>query len=309
MRLLHREVDLLLQGVDRQGILYGAVLHPKGDVRHELLKQGLARMVDWSLAYVSRGEALAMRQAENEGKRAQRRLWRDWSPPQIDGDADFTGVVVEVHSGDQLTVAVSGNNSGTSGGASRERRLALSSVRAPRVGNPRRSVEDEPWAVESKEALRKLTIGKSVRVKVDYQRDIPQTSGEAPVKRAFATITLAGGDKCLQEMMVETGMAGVARLRQDDPRTEHYDAIMAAEASTKAAKKGMHSEGTRGWEGATCSKSFVPSLRAIVVGQDTYVLIVFRVRKPKKLRPNLIQHITLEKAFKSVRKTRTFPIL
>lgn len=211
-------------------------------MRHELLKQGLARMVDWSLAYVSRGEALTMRQAENEGKRARRRLWRDWSPPQIDGDADFTGLVVEIHSGDQLTVAVSGNISGSS----RERRLALSSVRAPRVGNPRRNVDDEPWAVESKEALRKLTIGKPVQVKVDYQRDIPQTSGEAPVKRAFATITLTGGDKCLQEIMVETGMAGVARLRQDDPRTEHYDAIMAAEASAKAAKKGMHSGGTRG---------------------------------------------------------------
>lgn len=96
VRLLHREVDLLLQGVDKQGNLYGAVLHPKGDVRHELLKQGLARMVDWSLVYVSRSDALAMRQAENEGKRARLRLWREWAPPQIDGDADYAGVVVEV---------------------------------------------------------------------------------------------------------------------------------------------------------------------------------------------------------------------
>lgn len=95
MRLLHREVNLLLQGVDKQGSLYGAVLHPKGDVRHELLKQGLARMVDWSLVYVSRSDALAMRQAENEGKRARLRLWREWAPPQIDGDADYAGVVVE----------------------------------------------------------------------------------------------------------------------------------------------------------------------------------------------------------------------
>lgn len=125
-----------------------------------------------------------------------------------------------------------------------ERRLALSSIRAPRVGNPRRGVEDEPWAVESKEALRKLVIGKQVKVVVDYQRDIPQTSGQAPVKRAFATVSLGGGDKSLQEVMVETGMAGVARLRQDDPRTEHYDAIVAAEAVAKAAKKGIHSGGT-----------------------------------------------------------------
>lgn len=245
VRLLHREVDILLQGVDKQGNLYGAVLHPKGDVRHELLKQGLARMVDWSLVYVTRADALAMRQAENEGKRARLRLWQQWAPPQIDGDADYAGVVVEVHSGDQISVTVPGGSIG------QERRLALSSIRAPRVGNPRRGVDDEPWAVESKEALRKLVIGKPVKVVVDYQRDIPQTSGDAPVKRAFATVTLTGGGggggKCLQEVLVETGMAGVARLRQDDPRTEHYDAIVAAEAAAKAAKKGMHSGGTTRW--------------------------------------------------------------
>lgn len=45
-----------------------------------------------------------------------------------------------------------------------ERRVALSSIRAPRVGNPRRGVEDEPWAVEAKEALRKMVIGKPVKV-------------------------------------------------------------------------------------------------------------------------------------------------
>lgn len=131
------------------------------------------------------------------------------------------------------------------GAVGQERRLALSSIRAPRVGNSRRGVEDEPWAVESKEALRKLVIGKQVKVVVDYQRDIPQTSGQSSVKRAFATVSLGNsGGKSLQEVMVETGMAGVARLRQDDPRTEHYDAIVAAEAVAKAAKKGIHSGGT-----------------------------------------------------------------
>lgn len=242
IRLLHREVELLLQGVDKQGNLFGAVLHPKGDVRHELLKQGLARMVDWSLVYVTRADALAMRQAENEGKRSKLRLWREWSPPQIDGEADYPGVVVEVHSGDQISVTIPG------GAVGQERRLALSSIRAPRVGNPRRGVEDEPWAVEAREALRKLVIGRSVKVVVDYQRDIPKGNGETTEKRAFATVTVAGGaagvgGKCLQEVLVEMGMAGVARLRQDDPRTEHYDAIVAAEAVAKAGKKGMHSGG------------------------------------------------------------------
>ena len=147
-----------------------------------------------------------------------------------------------MHSGDQISVSIPG------GAVGQERRLALSSIRAPRVGNPRRGVEDEPWAVEAREALRKLVIGRSVKVVVDYQRDIPKGNGESTEKRAFATVTVSGGaagigGKCLQEVLVEMGMAGVARLRQDDPRTEHYDAIVAAEAVAKAAKKGMHSGG------------------------------------------------------------------
>lgn len=85
-----------------------------------------------------------------------------------------------------------------------------------------------------------------VKVVVDYQRDIPQGSGETTVKRAFATVNMTGsgaGGKCLQELMVESGMATVARLRQDDPRTEGYDAIVAAESAARNAKKGVHSNG------------------------------------------------------------------
>jgi hypothetical protein len=48
------------------------------------------------------------------------------------GAREYLAVVVEVHSGDQLTVAAD------SGGAKEERRLALSSMKAPRIGNPRR---------------------------------------------------------------------------------------------------------------------------------------------------------------------------
>ena len=157
---------------------------------------------------------------------------------RIAGDALIV-LFHQVHSGDQISVAVPGDPVG------QERRVALSSIRAPRVGNPRRGVEDEPWAVEAKEALRKLAIGKTVKVVVDYQRDIPQTSGGdlPPVKRAFATVSVGSSGRSLQETLVETGMAAVARLRQDDPRTEQYDAIVASEANAKAAKKGVHSGG------------------------------------------------------------------
>jgi hypothetical protein len=55
----------------------------------------------------------------------------------MQGVREFAATVVEVHSGDQLTVVVAADEAGGDG-AREERRLALASVKAPRVGNPRR---------------------------------------------------------------------------------------------------------------------------------------------------------------------------
>ncbi|CAN0573327.1 unnamed protein product, partial [Ectocarpus sp. 12 AP-2014] len=120
-----------------------------------------------------------------------------------------------------------------------ERRLALSSIRAPRMGNPRRGVEDEPWAVESKEALRKLAIGKQVKVVVDYQRDIPQTtSGEAPVKRAFATVSVGSNAKSLQEKGMHSGAAPRAHrltdLCGDSKKAKTYVNFLVRQGNVKA---------------------------------------------------------------------------
>ncbi|CAM9546987.1 unnamed protein product, partial [Discosporangium mesarthrocarpum] len=246
MRLLHREVELRLGSVDKLGHLYGSVVHPKGDIAAEILRTGLGRVVDWSLPHVGPGAAPSLRSAENEAKRLRLRLWHSWEPPKIDGDSSYTGQVVEVHSGDQISVLV-----GAGTGAGVERRIALSSVRGPKVGNPRRGVPDEPRAADSKEFLRKLVIGKTVKVGVDYQRDIPQSNEGPPIKRAFATVTLpppgkggaavSVGGKCLNEVMVAEGLATVMRLRQDDPRSSVYDALVVAEGLARSEKKGLHS--------------------------------------------------------------------
>ncbi len=48
-RLLNRDVQLLLEGVDKHGNLFGTVIHPAGIISIELVKQGLARTMEWSL--------------------------------------------------------------------------------------------------------------------------------------------------------------------------------------------------------------------------------------------------------------------
>ncbi|KAL1500074.1 hypothetical protein AB1Y20_012749 [Prymnesium parvum] len=223
VRMLHRDVQVKLEGLDKNGALLGTVLHPQGNMSVELVKVGLARVVEWSSQVTE--HAPALRAAERAAKEKRLRLWRDYTPPNFGGDmAEFAGRVVEIVSGDTLVVA-------DASGA--ERRLSLSSLRCPRMGK-----EPEPYAAESKEALRKLLIGKKVVVKPEYKRTFA-AEGATPQERTFATV-LYNSEKNAAEALVSEGLATVARHGQADERSLHYEALLEAEAAAAAAKKGIH---------------------------------------------------------------------
>ena len=68
-RLLHRELKISLHGADKSGICaVGTVLHPKGNIGVELLKNGLARVSDWSARMMNPLDIPAFRVAENNAK-------------------------------------------------------------------------------------------------------------------------------------------------------------------------------------------------------------------------------------------------
>lgn len=85
---------------------------------------------------------------------------------------DFQGKVIEVHSGDSLTVERESDM--------KTQRVFLSSVKAPSMvnrggkGNVSAAAapggESDAYAWESKESLRKLTVGKKVRVEMEYDK-------------------------------------------------------------------------------------------------------------------------------------------
>lgn len=68
---------------------------------------------------------------------------------------------MEVVSGDCLVVA---DDSVPFGSPMAERRVCLSSIRSPKIGNPRREEKPAPYAREAKEFLRQKLIGKQVLV-------------------------------------------------------------------------------------------------------------------------------------------------
>jgi staphylococcal nuclease domain-containing protein 1 len=72
-RLLHRELKISLHGTDKSGICaVGTIHHPKGSIGVELLKNGLARVSDWSSRMMNPLDIPAFRVAENNAKV---RLW------------------------------------------------------------------------------------------------------------------------------------------------------------------------------------------------------------------------------------------
>jgi endonuclease YncB( thermonuclease family) len=124
------------------------------------------------------------------------------------------GKVKSVQSGDSL-VLVSAKN------PTSERILSLAYCQAPRL----KKDNDEPWAFEAREALRKLVVGKNIQFSVLYS--IPNTN------REYGIVYLGDGRK-LPEVMVQEGWL---KLRDDAGRKEDSDEAQQQLVSFQNATK------------------------------------------------------------------------
>lgn len=130
--LLHRTVGIKLTRIDENnGNLVGRVHFPQGDIASEILKRGLAKLStpkdsDFDAEYFRE-----LKQAQLIGQSKRAGLWKDMDESEIAGNRsninDFVGRVVEVHSGDSLTVERESDHN--------QVRVFLSSVKAPALNN------------------------------------------------------------------------------------------------------------------------------------------------------------------------------
>lgn len=295
VKLLNREVRVVLEGADKYQNLFCSVLYAEEgqpvDVAEQLAKAGMCKVVDWSAAMMA-GGATKLRAAERVAKDARARLWKNYvaPPPSMNSlrGNNFTAKIVEVVSGDVVVVA------DVSGGA--ERRVNLSSIRAPRLGNERRGQKADPWAVEAKEFLRQRCIGSTVKVSMEYSRKIGggEGGGEGGAAAAggsggagaaggaertldFGSVMLSADKKAeggvdqlnVAEMLVLRGLASVIRHRGDEERSMHYDDLMQAEQRAIKGKKGIQNKDREApthhvndiSQSAPKSKQFLPFLQ------------------------------------------------
>ena len=130
--LLHKTVGVKLTKVDdNNGNLVGRIHFPHGEIAAEILKRGLAKLStpkdsDFDAQYYRE-----LKQAQLIGQTKRAGLWKDLDESDLTQNKsnvnDFVGRVVEVHSGDSLTVERESDHSSL--------RVFLSSVKAPSINN------------------------------------------------------------------------------------------------------------------------------------------------------------------------------
>lgn len=271
LRLLNREVDIVIQKIEK-GRVFGTVVHPKGDIAHEILRNGLGRVADAHLDFLPKAAVYALRVAEKAAKDARRFLW---ATPRVPAAPlrTFWAQVVEVISGDNLLVNV--ESEGSAGSA--EVKIFLSSIRAPRLlpigggRSPRESRDkdkdkppatSEDYGLESREYLRHRIIGRRVQVTVDYEKAVgasPRSSAAASGaveeepgspsaaaagRRLHCTVRCqAVGSKSVVNPalgLVAEGLARCVRHREGEPRSGDLDSLLIAEAEAAVKAKGVH---------------------------------------------------------------------
>ncbi|XP_021721217.1 ribonuclease TUDOR 2-like [Chenopodium quinoa] len=274
-RTLHRDVRIVLEQPDRLKNLVGSVYYDDGgEVKNlalELVKNGLAKYLDWSAKSLEAKDQKELKTAELEAKKKRIKMWTNYVPPATNSkaihDQNFTGKVVEIVSGDCIIVA---DDAVPVGSPLAERRVNISSIKAPKLGNPRwNNKGPESHARESKEFLRQKLIGRQVNVSMEYSRKVPVGGGAenaAPSSEFrvmdFGSVFLPaqskgkGGDATsasstvvgqengynVAELLVGRGLATVVPHRDFEERSNYYDALLVAEVKAKANRKGVHGE-------------------------------------------------------------------
>lgn len=227
--LLHRDVGVQLQGMDKANRLFGTLIFPKGNIAVELLKKGFAKLVDWTAALTPDPQTL--RDTERNARAQRVGLFeKEAEVKQVNvNDNQYQAKVVQVLSGDSFLVIDP---------AGKERRLYLASITAPRFGMGGK--EPEAYAFESKEFARQRLVGKKVKVVLEYRRPPPANTGNE--QRDHVSVYYGKNNSNYAEELIAAGFAKVIQHRLEDPRSSHYESLLAAEKTAENKKVGAHNK-------------------------------------------------------------------
>lgn len=210
----------------------------------KLFTNGWARLEQEASNKLETVELLSLKSLQDQGMHSGKGIWKDYKGklpqasqenPQansalyalLSGPA-FEAVVVEVHSGDSMTIETSD---------AQRIRINLTNVKARSMGNFAKNEEAQPWAFEAKEALRKKAIGKNVKVKVDNVRNVKTEDREFEIVNA----TVYLGEEPVAVDLLQKGLITLVSPKMNDPSTQELQKYAEAAQIAETQKKGIHS--------------------------------------------------------------------
>lgn len=104
-----------------------------------------------------------------------------------------------------------------------------------------REREPDDWAVEAKEFLRKLLIGKEVNVQMEYTRKLPIANRDSVMSFGNIVLKEKGEEVNVSERVVRNGFATVVKHRAEEERSSIYEKLMEAEEEARSSRKHIYS--------------------------------------------------------------------
>lgn len=238
--ILNRIVGVDFQRLDDHDNLVGRIHHKKGDIDVELVKRGLAKVLIPQEDNYDKEHYKKLKDAQDIAQINQVGMWKSLSKEESKSKSksydptqkNFEAKVLEVHSGDSLTIAPDGGE---------PRRIFLASIKAPAMA--KKDTDDhEPWAWESREFVRRQSIGKKVKVEMEFQREIEIKSGaNKGEKRQMEFATVFVGKKNLAEAVLEKGYATTSLSKFKEENSKYFEDLIAADSKASNKKLGIHS--------------------------------------------------------------------
>jgi len=256
--ILNRDVTVILEGIDRYNC-YGSVSFMSHNLAEELLKNGLAKFVDWSASRTAFADKLKAASALAKENRV--RVWANFTEQKqvatkqedkaaVKVGKEIHGKVIEVLNGGTIVVQESSGN---------EYKINLSSIKVSKLVAPLLKKDDDKkegkkndeaieraYAIEAKDYLRRRLIGQKVRCAFDYTRPPPPASAQpnrpnlkplSEADRSFYSVYLDKNNVAVE--LVESGLAQPSEHRGGELRSKDYELILMAEDRAKKLTKGV----------------------------------------------------------------------
>ena len=249
--ILHKDIKAVFQSVDADRNFVGDLLEKKGSVAGFVLKNGYSKLFISNSTNYKTEELNAVKEAQQNAKKERLRVWKNekGSDDEEENESgfvvekvkkekssknEFEGTVIAVHSGDSASVKAPNGE---------VLRIFLSHMKAPKFAKPNTEEQDQPWAFQAKEYLRKILVGKKVKCEQDYSKTLDDGK-----KMNFYSLFRTGGkdgkeEKNVNVELLELGYANYIppNPKLDDDVSKYLDSYQVAEKVAKEKKVGLFS--------------------------------------------------------------------